>query len=621
MVMPRTLVRIGLSAQDLANVMGVSAADVSKAFKGMEEGMRVETITAALQKHKGLAEATAKDLQGTWDNFKNYLHFTFEEIGKDLEGPAKGFLALGAQAAQGIGGIVENLSKLSSVLPESVAGINSLGTAISILVSFYSPTYGLATALFLAATAAQSARAATEEGEAAGRTYEQTLQRQAVALEKSAGSNTELRHRIEDLQEAYSYGKITQDAFAKGLAEISIGIGQAVPRAATAVEDIRAKIRAAAQAALEGTKAYSDYTASMAKLDAMMDKARLMPSGATAGLGVFDQFPALSQQITDDLKRISDAAVAAENATGAVGKNIIDTLTGITPALQAPTVALMNHDELLKRIDVDSTSSLRAEADALGQVYERLVAMNAAGKATDQEVVAGFKAWEDAAKKADGTTGQLQERSKSAGLELGRTFNSATRDIADLITGTGSLDAVLKRLGTDLLHQGLSMALAPIKANLQGMFSGGVGGASAGAQEAAMAALNAAVVANTVATTTTGTVQTAAETANTAALMANTAAVIQQAMSSIGSVLGLAGFQEGGVVPHDMVARLHGGEMVLPPDISGPLRGSLAGGGSIGGGGAAVHFENCSFTGVTKSLVDDIWNSAVKGARRVGAKW
>ncbi|MGH9593343.1 MAG: hypothetical protein ACRD5L_09650, partial [Bryobacteraceae bacterium] len=44
-------------------------------------------------------------------------------------------------------------------------------------------------------------------------------------------------------------------------------------------------------------------------------------------------------------------------------------------------------------------------------------------------------------------------------------------------------------------------------------------------------------------------------------------------------------FDQGGVVPHDMLAMVHKDEMVLPKDISQPLQSSLAEGGGIGGGG------------------------------------
>jgi Phage-related minor tail protein len=84
-----------------------------------------------------------------------------------------------------------------------------------------------------------------------------------------------------------------------------------------------------------------------------------------------------------------------------------------------------------------------------------------------------------------------------------------------------------------------------------------------------------------------------------------------------GAFAPLALFHSGGDVPFDMLAGLKTDEMVLPTDISRPLRSMIASQGAIGGGGG-VSFHNCTFSGVTKDLVKSVFSQGVRQARLQG---
>jgi hypothetical protein len=80
----RQLVQLGLSAQDLADTMGVAAGQVSAAFKALDEATRVDVLTEALQKYQGAATTAADTTEGALTRLKNAWKQGMEEIGAAL---------------------------------------------------------------------------------------------------------------------------------------------------------------------------------------------------------------------------------------------------------------------------------------------------------------------------------------------------------------------------------------------------------------------------------------------------------------------------------------------------------------------------------------------------------
>ncbi len=90
----RQLRSLGLSSEDMAKVMGVSADQVKTAFKNLDIDTRTEVMEAALKKFAGTAKAEAEGISGKWVELKNTWHEVMGSLGKDLE-PVTNFL-LGA---------------------------------------------------------------------------------------------------------------------------------------------------------------------------------------------------------------------------------------------------------------------------------------------------------------------------------------------------------------------------------------------------------------------------------------------------------------------------------------------------------------------------------------------
>lgn len=100
----RTLVNLGLSTADLGKVMGVTSDQAAKLFKSLDEATRVDVLTTALNRFKGLASDTADDLSGSWQKISNVAHEEFTRVGAELAelGPAFTTFSTGAIHALGV---------------------------------------------------------------------------------------------------------------------------------------------------------------------------------------------------------------------------------------------------------------------------------------------------------------------------------------------------------------------------------------------------------------------------------------------------------------------------------------------------------------------------------------
>lgn len=80
----RMLATLGISTQDLANAMNVSADQVSSAFKAMDQSERLDALNAALNKFQGVAQQVAQGISGQWQDFKTQWDFILEDVGAAL---------------------------------------------------------------------------------------------------------------------------------------------------------------------------------------------------------------------------------------------------------------------------------------------------------------------------------------------------------------------------------------------------------------------------------------------------------------------------------------------------------------------------------------------------------
>lgn len=140
----RQLVQLGVSTQDLANVMGITAEQVKNVFKALDESDRITVLEEALSKFAGTAEAEAQGISGQWQIFKNQFEEAMVGVGQALAPVTSDILSFGKSAISAIQGAVE----VFSALPKPVQDVAvALGVAAAAVV----PLTGALAALGLAA--------------------------------------------------------------------------------------------------------------------------------------------------------------------------------------------------------------------------------------------------------------------------------------------------------------------------------------------------------------------------------------------------------------------------------------------------------------------------------------
>ncbi len=105
----RALVQLGISTQDLANVMGVASNQVKAAFLEMDQSERIDTLQAALEKFAGSAEAQAQGIAGQWQILKNHFEEAMVGIGEALAPAGALLIDFGNAAAKALQGVGNDL--------------------------------------------------------------------------------------------------------------------------------------------------------------------------------------------------------------------------------------------------------------------------------------------------------------------------------------------------------------------------------------------------------------------------------------------------------------------------------------------------------------------------------
>lgn len=128
----RMLKTLGLSLEDVAKVMGVSANEVAKAGKALDVSDRIDVLTQALGKFGDVGSKEADTVKGKWVELKNTWHEAFGAMGEDLSGVTKlleslvtnlgGFIDKGLEAA----GVIADIAKAGM----DILGYNSRKGAV-----------------------------------------------------------------------------------------------------------------------------------------------------------------------------------------------------------------------------------------------------------------------------------------------------------------------------------------------------------------------------------------------------------------------------------------------------------------------------------------------------------
>jgi hypothetical protein len=105
----RQLATLGVSAKELGEVLGVTEEAAAKAFRSLDVSDRLETLTFAMDKFKGLAVTTSTDLTGSWTNMKNQAEFTFAKVGELLAPLGRAFMSWASGVTSNVGSVTSSL--------------------------------------------------------------------------------------------------------------------------------------------------------------------------------------------------------------------------------------------------------------------------------------------------------------------------------------------------------------------------------------------------------------------------------------------------------------------------------------------------------------------------------
>jgi hypothetical protein len=136
--MPRTLKNIGVSLEDLAAVMEVSADEVKKTFREMAEPARLEALIGAMNRTRGATEAMSNDMTSQLTRLKNTWEFAMTDMGGAIAPLAMEAIPTLIVAMKGLINVAVTIVTAFKVIGDTVAGLASaalealsgLGTAM-----------------------------------------------------------------------------------------------------------------------------------------------------------------------------------------------------------------------------------------------------------------------------------------------------------------------------------------------------------------------------------------------------------------------------------------------------------------------------------------------------------
>src|SRR5579885_240095 len=131
----RQLVQLGISLEDLGRVMGVTADQVTQAFKALDESERIETLTQALEKFAGSAKAQADTISGEWQILKNKFEEVMVAVGDALTPAVTDLLNFGKSTLSAIQTALDAFNSLPGPVKEVAGAIGILGAGIAPLTA------------------------------------------------------------------------------------------------------------------------------------------------------------------------------------------------------------------------------------------------------------------------------------------------------------------------------------------------------------------------------------------------------------------------------------------------------------------------------------------------------
>jgi hypothetical protein len=232
----RQLASLGISTQQLGAAMGVTANQVTAAFKAMDQSQRIEAFDTALQKFAGDAEAQAQGISGQWQIFQNNFEEVMVAVGAALAPVVSSILQFGSTVMKEITSAIEAFNELPDPIRNTtvaigvaVAAITPLALGASALVTAFGSlaaageplVAGLTTLGLVARTTAEAEEAEAVAVESEGVAHEAAavaIGESAVALEAGGAATAEAAVGAEEAGTAFS-------AFGLTLGPVAILIG------------------------------------------------------------------------------------------------------------------------------------------------------------------------------------------------------------------------------------------------------------------------------------------------------------------------------------------------------------------------------------------------------------
>jgi hypothetical protein len=301
--MGRTLVNVGLTTKDLGGVMGVTAGEASKLFKSLDEATRVDVITAALAKFKGLAADTSNDLTGSWQQLANAAKTEFARIGQELEGTGQAFTSFAKGAIGALGSVADFFVTFGKGVSSTTSEITN--TLRNAFVSLGASTEDYA----------KAATAATESNKG----YEQSMGLLIITARQLFGQFPEYTFQFNNLLKQFQQGEIDGRQFTSLVQSMENQFKLLHPAVQTSTTATKSFTEAVAdlKAKLDAHKiTHAEYAASLQKLIAAHSDAAKATKEHKAALDDLDK---LLLGVEASVKKAYDSVAVYNDIVGAFG--------------------------------------------------------------------------------------------------------------------------------------------------------------------------------------------------------------------------------------------------------------------------------------------------------------
>lgn len=438
----RQLTQLGITQQQLAAVMGVSASQVAAAFKAMDPSDRLAIASQALQKFAGDATLMASTVTGQWNLLKNATNDLFTQIGS-VVGPATAELTKLATYIVN-GWAMEVKDGLSSVAQYIIEVENAWAD----LTGKPPNTAGLTAAL---ASMKQSAKDAADALNVAANSTQIFYTSMGAGIKTLQDSREELAVLAQDVDTAnklYQSGQGSLDNYNITVAAYGAALDKASTNGAnfadtllgvqTAQSKANVLFNEATSTLQQATPGTTEYARAIQNVGAAWDAAN--PGGVKFADTLMGIGQAVSQQNSTYISLLSTLDRWTSGIT--MGTTAASQYLAVTSKLASAAAAMHQPfaDAAADQANVyyesaQAAVSLQAAADAAKAVNDAY----AAGDASAQDVINAFNAAAAAADKA----GTSYQNAQAQYLKLGQGATNAQAAFEGSIAVLGKFGSAL----------------------------------------------------------------------------------------------------------------------------------------------------------------------------------